>query len=303
MIKSPLNYIGSKTKILNEILPEFPEKIHTFVDLFAGGCNVGINTSAKKVIFNDNLLYLIDMYKYLAKTSIDGILSHIYNQINTFNLSLTNEKGYNDLRKLYNSKKNPLDLLVLVFYSFNHQIRFNNKHEFNCPFGRERSRFNDKIKQNLIDFHTRINQISSSFTCTSFELFDFSSLNKKDFVYCDPPYLISTGSYNDGKRGFKGWTDNEEKALLNLLNVLNEKGVKFALSNVLYHQDETNEILKKWLKENQGYNVKRINFNYSNSNYQKKIRTKNSTLEVLITNYKLKPSKVVQNDLPLENLI
>jgi len=40
IIKSPLNYIGGKYKILNQILPLFPENINCFVDLFAGGCNV-----------------------------------------------------------------------------------------------------------------------------------------------------------------------------------------------------------------------------------------------------------------------
>ena len=36
-IKSPLNYVGGKYKLLNEIIPLFPENINTFVDLFGGG--------------------------------------------------------------------------------------------------------------------------------------------------------------------------------------------------------------------------------------------------------------------------
>lgn len=35
-IKSPLNYVGGKYKLLNEIIPLFPENINTFVDLFGG---------------------------------------------------------------------------------------------------------------------------------------------------------------------------------------------------------------------------------------------------------------------------
>ena len=56
-IKSPLNYIGGKQRILGQILPLFPAKIDCFVDLFTGGCNVGINVNAEKIICNDNLLY------------------------------------------------------------------------------------------------------------------------------------------------------------------------------------------------------------------------------------------------------
>ena len=58
MIKSPLNYIGGKAKILDQILPLFPKEIDNFIDLFAGGCNVGINVRANKVYFNDNLKYV-----------------------------------------------------------------------------------------------------------------------------------------------------------------------------------------------------------------------------------------------------
>ena len=59
---------------------------------------------------------------------------------------------------------------------------------------------------------------------------------KNDFIYCDPPYLISNASYNDGKRGFGNWTQNEDDNLLNLLDYLNDKGVKFLLSNVFTHK-------------------------------------------------------------------
>jgi site-specific DNA-adenine methylase len=36
-IKSPLNYVGGKFKLLPEIIPLFPTSINTFVDLFGGG--------------------------------------------------------------------------------------------------------------------------------------------------------------------------------------------------------------------------------------------------------------------------
>ena len=33
-------------------------------------------------------------------------------------------------------------------------------------------------------------------------------------IYCDPPYLITTGSYNDGNRGFQDWNREKELQLL-----------------------------------------------------------------------------------------
>ena len=36
-IKSPLNYVGGKYKLLNELVALFPTELNTFVDLFWGG--------------------------------------------------------------------------------------------------------------------------------------------------------------------------------------------------------------------------------------------------------------------------
>lgn len=285
LTKSPLNYIGGKGRILNQILPLFPVKINQFIDLFSGGCNVGINVSANKVFFNDNLSFLIEMYKAFQDNELEKTINYIENRINELNLSQTNEEGYKILRSQYNQHKNPLDLFVLIAFSFNHQIRFNNSHEFNNPFGRERSSFNPKMKQKLISFIERIKEIQPVFSNQCFTEFDFSELQSDDFVYCDPPYLITTGTYNDGKRGFKGWTQKEEFQLLDLLDNLNERNIKFALSNVLEHKGKSNEILKDWLKDNPNYKVNYINFHYANSNYQTLIRDKKASVEVLITNY------------------
>ena len=182
-IKSPLNYIGGKYKILPQITPIFPKSIDTFVDLFAGGCNVAINIEAKKIYVNDNLTYLIKTYKTLNKNTLNTTLSHIESRIKEFQLSLTNDKGYNELRRIYNKDKNPLDLFVLIAYSFNHQIRFNNQHEFNNPFGKNRSNFNENMKKNLINFITKLKEGNFIFTDLSFEQFDFSSLTNNDLVY------------------------------------------------------------------------------------------------------------------------
>lgn len=283
-VVSPMNYIGGKYKLLPQILPLFPNNINTFVDLFCGGCNVGINVSAKKTIFNDNLSYLIELYKQFDSLTDKEIINHIESRIKQFNLSLTNKDGYLELRKLYNQEKKPLDLFVLTAYSFNHQIRFNNSHEFNNPFGRERSCFNEHMKNNLLSFLKELKTKHTEFTSFNFDAFDFSNLTFNDFVYCDPPYLITTGTYNDGKRGFTGWSEIHERKLLQILDELNSKSVSFALSNVLEHKGKKNMILKNWIADNR-YFVSYILKDYSNSNYHTIDRDKNSTVEVLITNY------------------
>lgn len=74
------------------------------------------------------------------------------------------------------------------------------------------------------------------------------------------------------------------KKLLILLSNLNERNIKFGLSNVLVHKGKTNSILLEWVQEKDFY-VTHINKNYSNSNYHTIDRDTNATDEVLITNY------------------
>ncbi|KEI99891.1 Dam family site-specific DNA-(adenine-N6)-methyltransferase [Clostridium botulinum] len=278
-IKSPLNYIGGKYKILKQILPLFPTDINNFVDLFTGGLNVGINVNANTIYANDINNYVIEILKVFREKEKQYIVNHIETRIDQFKLSKENEEGFKRFRDFYNKTKQPLDLYTLICYSFNYQFRFNNNHEYNNPFGRNRSQFSDELKNKLIRFIDAIKSQNIIFSNEDFEDFNLTKFTSSDLIYCDPPYLITTGSYNDGNRGFKNWNINQEKKLLGLLDSLNEKRIRFALSNVLTHKGNKNDILIEWSNK---YNVHRLNYNYSNSSHN---TTKGDSEEVLITNY------------------
>ena len=126
------------------------------------------------------------------------------------------------------------------------------------------------MKQKNLEFYTR-----------DFRKISIDGLGETDFIYCDPPYLITNGSYNDGNRGFHDWGEDEEKGLYEFLDRANEKGIRFALSNVFEHKGIENVILKEWAKK---YHIHFIDSNYSNCSYQLKDK-KTTTVEVLITNY------------------
>lgn len=280
-IKSPMNYTGGKYKILKHIIPKFPTKIHNFVDLFTGGLNVGINVNADTIYANDQITYLIELYQFFQNNDTDELIAMIKEKIEEFNLTQTNREGYLQLREQYNNSGDLLELFVLTCYSFNHQIRFNNNHKFNTPFGKERSSFNPSIETNLIRFCDALHHKNIILSSGDFLNFNFDQLQEKDLVYCDPPYLITTGAYNDGKRGFKDWTMKEELDLLNLLDRLNQKGIYFALSNVFAHKGLTNDALIEWSRK---YHVTFIDKTYSNCSYHFKDRD-TKTVEVLVTNY------------------
>lgn len=221
------------------------------------------------------------MYDYFRKTEINDLLQSIEQVIDIYKLTKENADGYNKLRDDYNSNPNSLYLFVLTCYSFNHQIRFNNSHKFNTPFGKNRSSYNNNIKNNLIKFCLTLQDKNYILLNKDFRLLDYSFLRRGDIVYCDPPYLITTGSYNDGKRGFGDWTEEEDLALLNLLDKFDSKGIYFYLSNVFYHKGLSNNKLIEWSKK---YKVIYLDKDYSNSNYHAK-NTNEKTVEVLVTNY------------------
>ena len=277
MIKSPLNYIGGKYKLLPQILPLFPEHINTFVDMFAGGLDVSINVEAQHVICNDINNYVIGLFEYFQHYTIDELIANIHGVINEYGLTKQNREGYNALREEFNRTRSSLHLFLLVCYGFNHQFRFNNNGEFNNPFGINRSSYNANTEKNLRQLHEAIQGFE--YHIGNFRQFDLGFMVPGDFLYADPPYLISCGSYNDGKRGFEGWSPNDDLALFEKLDSLNQRGISIALSNVTRHKGEANEPLIEWANN---YNVHYLNADYSNSNYQ---ATESETVEVLITNY------------------
>lgn len=299
IIKSPLNYTGGKSKLLPQILPLFPDDINTFVDIFCGGANVGINVNASRVIYNDNNSDLIGLYKVFQKNDFDTVRREIERIIREYDLSDSMEYGYSrygcesgsglgkynkerylKLRQDFNQKSRKDEeyyylLFTLIIYGFNNQIRFNRKGEFNLPVGKRD--FNSSIRKNLRRFIEALHNQDSEFLTKDFRQIRPDSLRSGDFVYCDPPYLITTASYNESN----GWTPEDERDLLGYLDELDNNDIKFALSNVTHHKGRTNDLLLDWVAK---YNKHILNFDYNNSNYHGK-NTDKDTVEVLITNY------------------
>lgn len=300
LVSSPFNYTGGKYKLLEQLQKLFKEE-EIFLDIFAGGANVGINSKSQKIIFNDVNAKIISLIEYIKNIDTEELLKKIDDIIVEYGLSNTmfygykyyscnsseglanyNKEAFLKLRKDYNKKLNEgiedyILLYVLIVFSFNNQVRFNSKGEFNLPVGKRD--FNSKMRNKLILFSKKLKEKEIEFCSKDFREIDINKIPKNTFIYCDPPYLITTAGYNENGM----WTDKEEKDLLNFLKELDKKGLKFALSNVLESKNKENKILKDWILENNFY-CNYLKKDYSNSNYQRK--AKNSiSVEVLVTNY------------------
>lgn len=276
-IKSPLNYVGGKHKLLPQIEPLFPQA-DKFVDLFCGGFNVGINARANYIIGNDLQKEVIEVYEGIKKEGTEKSLKLIKEQISKYDLNKTNEKGFKDIRNNYNNgNKEWYVFYTMLVYAFNYQIRFNLKGEYNMPFGKNRSSFNPTLEKNFIKFSNELQNKNVNFFSNDFRELNINKLTEKDFVYLDPPYLLGCASYNEKN----GWNLNLEKDMYQLCDDLNNRNIKFAMSNVIEHKGNVNEYLKTW---GDNYNIHYLNYNYNNCNYQS-LNKENKTTEVLITNY------------------
>ena len=251
--ESPLNYIGSKAKMIANIKERLPKRFDAFIDAFGGGFNVGININAKRIIYNDINHFVCALVSSFKNNDTYQYISYIKRIIKKFGLEPAHAESYIKVRDYYNAlpldKRDPRLLYTVILYGFNQQIRFNGNHDFNNPVGMRW--FNDKVLEKMISFSRVIKEKN-----VIFESKDYSELyeeaDKNTFTYLDPPYMLTTGAYNDGKRGFHGWNTETERNLFAFVDKLSNEGKSLMISYVLEHKGKFNVQLDAWIK-NKGY--------------------------------------------------
>ncbi|MFH0828213.1 MAG: Dam family site-specific DNA-(adenine-N6)-methyltransferase [Candidatus Omnitrophota bacterium] len=295
--RSPLFYVGDKYKLMKQLIELFPHRINNFYEPFVGGGTVFINIKASNYYLNDINRNLINIHRFLIKSSKrpDYFFKRVENVMYEYNLSRSfkediipdllkkeckktyfarfNKVGYERLRERVNENKDndPLTLYILLIYGFNRMLRFNGGGRFNLPVGNVD--FNKNVAIALNNYFNFVQKKKTILSSKDFRMFFFETeFSKNDFVYLDPPYLITASEYN------KFWNQESEFDLLRIIDNLNVKGVRFALSNVTHYNSSKNETLIGWMGK---YRVHKIESNYISyhNNSKKKIK------EVLITNY------------------
>ena len=244
--KSPLNYSGSKDTLVPIITKKLPKHVGTFVDVMGGAFNVGANIVAlEKVIYNEINFQIYEIVKWLLNNEKKNEVEVVKNLISKYKLVKGEKEPYLKLRSDYNLNPTTEKLFVLHMYSFQNMIRFNKKMKFNTPVGVA------GISDDLIN---RIMKFTPKSKLVELQNLDYSNLKfasfpKDTIFYFDPPYFITSATYNDGKRGMKGWNSELEAELLDTLTYLDTLGYKFILSNVIKHKEKTNNLLVEWAKE------------------------------------------------------
>lgn len=297
ILRSPFFYVGDKYKLINEIKQYFPQKINTFIEPFVGGGSVFMNVQANEYYLNDIDPYVVKLHRHLnnCADNPDIFFSSIDELVYRYGLSRSykediipcelkqaykktyfakfNKAGYSKMREDFNqsSRKDMTQLYLLLIYGFNRMLRFNKNGDFNLPVGNVD--FNTNVVATLNKYFMQVLLKRPKWYNKDYREFiaglDFS---EHDFIYLDPPYLITFSEYN------KLWSEKNEKELLALLDILNEKNLHFAISNVTHYKGRENKIFTSWCAK---YNAHSITSNYI-SYHDNTIKEFN---EVLITNY------------------
>lgn len=123
--EAPLNYIGSKAKIISNIRENlFPSK--TFVDVFGGGFNVGINSNYNSLVYNDINFIVKDLISSFKTYDTYEYIMYVKRFIKKHNLEKGNKESYTEARDYYNNlpkeKKISECCLVLSFIAFNNKL-------------------------------------------------------------------------------------------------------------------------------------------------------------------------------------
>lgn len=282
---------------MKQLVDLFPQEVDTFYEPFVGGGTVFLNINANKYYLNDNDKNLIDIHKFLVGSSgnPDIFFKNVEKIIKKYHLSRSykediipaslkkewkktyfarfNKEGYEKLRVCVNKhiKNDPLILYILLIYGFNRMLRFNGGGKFNLPVGNVD--FNKNVVNALNGYFDFVQDKKMTLSSKDFRAyFANRRYSKNDFVYLDPPYLITASEYN------KRWDQKAEADLLKMIDDLDKKGVKFALSNVTHYNGSKNDLLIDWMKKYKTHKIESNYISYHN-NGKKQIK------EVLITNY------------------
>ena len=307
-VNSPFNYKGNKEELYPQIAPYLKTGIATFYDIFAGGGIMSLNVEAERSVYSEFDKNLYNVVNNLSQNSVDKNYQAVKDVIEEHELSKENKNAYTSLTKDFDEKKVYLwnIFYVMMLFSFQNMISYDKKDRFNKGFGvRE---FNDSLKAKFLLYTDKLiansHRMDIKNQCYSF--INTHEFKENDFVYVDPPYEASDYKYN------VTWGEKEEIALLKSLDSLNERGVDFALSNVIKHFGKPNQILIDWVESNPDYNMIYLNKSYAD---QCSIETEDKTsTEVLITNYKtlnsqevhevtMMDSEIVQGRFVVENSI
>ena len=275
LVSPILKWVGGKRQLLDSIEPLIP-KCSTFYEPFIGGGAVLFSRQPDKAVINDLNPELINVYltiKNEPKALIEKLKEHRDNSPEQYFYSI---RALDRDKEVFENMMNVERAARIIYLNktcYNGLFRVNSSGEFNSPWGRYKNP-NITNETTINALHTYFNKANITIKCGDYRE-ALKGIRKGAFIYFDPPYMpiSSSASFTGYTAG--GFGEQEQIALKEQCDALNEKGIKFLVSNSSCPFIE--ELYKDYIVEH--VNAKRA----INANPQKRGEIK----EVLIRNYEL----------------
>ncbi|MPM06369.1 Modification methylase DpnIIA [bioreactor metagenome] len=226
-----VKWVGGKRQLIPEILEHLPQDIqkYKYIEPFIGGGAVFFHLQLKNAIINDFNEELINVYSVI-RDQLDELIADLsmHKNDSDYFYKLRNVDRTPRFKKL-----SPVQRASRIIYlnktCYNGLYRVNNSGEFNSPFGRYKN-------PNIINGPTLkavskyLNTSNVTICCGDYREV-LKKATKSSFVYLDPPYHPVSDSANFTGYIQGGWTMEDQIKLRIECDKLNQRGVKFLLSN------------------------------------------------------------------------
>jgi len=217
-----LKWAGGKQGLAVRLVRYFPSAFSRYYEPFIGGGSVLFQLQPERAVIGDMNHWLIDTYAAIRTDhlKVANLLSQLVNTKEEFDRIRAVRPESLDLFQ------QAAHLIYLNKTCFRGLFRVNRKGQFNVPYGAYDRRYFDPENLEAVAKCLESVEIRD----TDFEQC-LADVESGDFAYMDPPYY-KMGGYSDFNRYTKSqFRENDHVRLAALCRELDERGVRWAVSN------------------------------------------------------------------------
>lgn len=224
-IKPFLKWAGNKYQCLDHILASLPAA-HRLIEPFTGSGAIFVNTNYPQYLLAEDNNDLVLLFHYLQQEgeSFIAYCERFFCQLNN------SEPQYYLLRDQFNQCTEPRRRAAMFLYlnrhGYNGLCRYNQKGNYNVPFGRYVKPYFPRIEMLHFHQHSQVaTLLHSDFRQT------FAQALPGDLIYCDPPYAPLNQHTNFTSYTNKKFGEEEQIILANLAVDCANRGITVIISN------------------------------------------------------------------------
>lgn len=274
LVQPVVKWVGGKRQLLPEIERLSPKKgtYSRYYEPFIGGGATLFHFQPTKATINDYNEELINVYSTI-KQDVDGLIEDLKkHEISEEYFYDIREQDRTEEYKNWSNIEKASRFIYLNKTCYNGLYRVNSQGFFNSPYGKYKNPtvVNEFVLKHVSNY---FNKNDIKLTSGDFET-ALKGIRKGSFVYFDPPYAPLNATSNFTGYTLGGFDEKEQIRLKKLCDKLNDRGIKFLLSN-------SNVPMIREL-----YNDYDINIVDAKRSVNSKAEKRGTVEEVLIRNYR-----------------